>query len=235
MTNQSHGLHIRDLHFAYPARRSQPATPLLAGIDLDVAPGELVCVLGPSGIGKTTLLRCVAGLERDYRGTVTLNGRSLDPLPPHERRVGMLFQEPALFPHLNVHDNVAFGVRYHQNGTRQGPQTTTVDQWLQLVGLKEEARTPVDRLSGGQRHRVALARTLAAGPEAVLLDEPLASLDRPLATRIGHEIRDILRSAGVPAVWVTHDEANAAALADRVWHLRGGTLHTEPIAEGAAT
>lgn len=229
MNSSKSGLQVRGLGFAYPVRRGERQErggAVLQSINLDVAPGEMVCLLGPSGAGKTTLLRCVAGLERAYSGTVTLDSVVLDALAPHERRVGMLFQEPALFPHLDVAGNVAFGMRY-LSGLQAKDKATEVARLLKVVGLSGDEATAVDGLSGGQRQRVALARTLAAQPAAVMLDEPLAALDRPLRERIGPEIRALLHAAKVPALWVTHDEQIAALVADRVLDMQGdGQVHT---------
>lgn len=212
-------LEVRDLRFTY-----EGWPPTLLGVDLEVAPGELAFLLGPSGSGKSTLLRCIAGLETRYTGTILLDGIALDGSPPHRRGVGMLFQEPALFPHLPVWKNVAFGLRYR--GTPRVEEPRVAREWLEVVGLAERMDERVDELSGGQRQRVALARTLAARPRAVLLDEPLSALDQPLREELGERIRAILRREGVPALWVTHDESEARRLGDRVWRLEHGRAAT---------
>ena len=240
-------LEVRGLRFTYPG---WPET--LAGVDLRVAPGESGFLLGPSGGGKTTVLRCIAGLERQYEGTVLWEGRPLDALPPHARGVGMLFQEPALFPHLSVWRNVAFGIRYSQpadaertrpagrvriglryRGVPRREERAEAERWLDLVGLRAKADAAVDELSGGQRQRVALARTLAARPRVVLLDEPLSALDRPLREELGPRVRDLLREQGVAAVWVTHDEGEAGRLGDRAWRLKDGKA--VPLSGGTAS
>jgi len=208
-------LDVRDLRFTY-----EGWPPTLNGVDLAVAPGECDFLLGPSGGGKTTALRCIAGLEQGYSGTILLDGRPLEGLPPHRRGIGMIFQEPALFPHLSVWKNVAFGMRY-RNVPRASEEARARD-WLRVVDLEEKAHAPVDELSGGQRQRVALARTLAARPRAVLLDEPLSALDQTLREELGARIREALRRANVPSLWVTHDESEARRLGDRVWRLSGG-------------
>lgn len=207
----------RDLRFTFPG---WPET--LSGIDLRVEPGENAFLLGPSGSGKSTLLRCLAGLERGYTGSVLWDGAPLDALPPHRRGIGMLFQEPALFPHLPVWRNVAFGVRYR--GVVRAREREEALAYLRLVDLESKADAAVDELSGGQRQRVALARTLAARPRAVLLDEPLAALDRPLRDELGPRVRDLLRREKLAALWVTHDEGEAGRLGDRVYRLSGGKL-----------
>ncbi|HUR70270.1 MAG TPA: ABC transporter ATP-binding protein [Candidatus Thermoplasmatota archaeon] len=211
------GLEVRDLRFTY---EGWPET--LRGVDLAIQPGECVFLLGPSGAGKTTILRCIAGLEERYHGTVRWDDAPLDGLAPHERGVGMLFQEPALFPHLPVWRNIAFGMRYH--GVPRAKERETALAWLDLVGLRMKADAAIDALSGGERQRVALARTLAAKPRVVLLDEPLSALDRPLRDELGPRVRDLLRRERVAALWVTHDEEEARRLADRVLELREGKV-----------
>ncbi len=209
------GLEVRGLHFAYPG---QPA--VLRGIDLDVPAGKSGFLLGASGSGKSTLLRCIAGLERGYSGTVSWASEALDALAPHQRGVGFLFQEAALFPHLNAWQNVAFGLRYrHVTRRHRRPEA---ERWLDLVGLAKRAEAPVDELSGGQRQRVALARTLAAKPRVVLLDEPFSALDRDLRDALGPQVKHLLSEQGVAALWVTHDRDEAERWGDRVWRLDEG-------------
>jgi ABC-type Fe3+/spermidine/putrescine transport system ATPase subunit len=210
-------LEVRDLHFAYV-----PDEPVLKGVDLEVPRGESGFLLGPSGCGKSTILRCIAGLEQDYRGEIRYDTGRLDGLPPHERSVGMLFQEPALFPHLKVWQNVAFGLKY-----RHVPRSERRDEaqrYLALVELANKADVQVNELSGGQRQRVDLARTLAAKPRIVLLDEPLGALDTELRHSLGPRIKDLLAAEGVVALWVTHDQAEAERLGDRVWQMKEGRL-----------
>lgn len=217
-------LTIRGLAFTYPGW-----PPTLRGVDLDVKAGTSAFLLGPSGSGKSTLLRCIAGLDPGYTGSVALDGAPLDGLPAHRRGIGMMFQEPALFPHLDVAGNVAFGLRYRDD--MQGPwlgrrrrERTEAQHWLDLVGLGDRAAAQVDELSGGQRQRVALARTLAAKPRAVLLDEPLAALDAELREDLGRRVKDLLAQQGVPALWVTHDEDEARRLGDAVHRLVDGRV-----------
>lgn len=210
-------LRVEALRFGYPG-----GPLVLDGASLALAPGENGFLLGPSGSGKSTLLRCVAGLEQAYGGRVLWDGAPLDGLPPHRRGVGMLFQEPALFPHLDVWRNVAFGLRYR--GVPPGRQRAEAVEWLHMVDLAERADARVDQLSGGQRQRVALARTLAARPRVVLLDEPLSALDRPLRESLGPRVRDLLARQGVAALWVTHDEDEARRWGDRVWRLEDGRV-----------
>ncbi|MFA5943384.1 MAG: ABC transporter ATP-binding protein [Candidatus Thermoplasmatota archaeon] len=208
-------LRIEGLSFTYPGW-----PPTLSGLSLEVPAGKSGFLLGPSGSGKSTLLRCIAGLERGYAGRVLLDGQPLENLAPHQRAVGFMFQEPALFPHLTVGQNVAFGLP-HQ-GVPRSQRRDQALHWLRLVGLSDRADAAVDELSGGQRSRVALARTLAARPKAVLLDEPLSGLDAELRLDLGIRLKDLLAAQGVPALWVTHDEAEARRLGDAVWRLAAG-------------
>ncbi|MGB1585599.1 MAG: ABC transporter ATP-binding protein [Thermoplasmatota archaeon] len=208
-------LELYDVRYTYPG-----FPPTLNGVQLTVADGESGFLLGPSGCGKSTLLRVIAGLLTGHEGQVRLNGQAIDDLPPHRRRVGLLFQEPTLFPHLNVWQNVAFGLRYR--GVPHVEHRTEALRWLDLVGLRDRADSAVDALSGGQRQRVDLARTLAAKPRAVLLDEPFSALDRDLRDELGPRVRELLAEAGVPALWVTHDHDEAHRLGDHVWRLEEG-------------
>jgi iron(III) transport system ATP-binding protein len=217
--------------------------PVLSGLDLDVACGDLVALLGSSGCGKTTLLRIVAGFERADTGTVEVGGRPVEGpgrhLPPERRRVGIVPQEGALFPHLSVHDNVAFGLPRSQR--RRGPR---VDEVLELVGLPGLGRRMPHELSGGQQQRVALARALAPGPSLVLLDEPFSALDAGLRAQVRAEVRASLRAAGASAVLVTHDQQEALSVADVVAVVRDGrvvqsadpwTVYAQPVDLGIAT
>lgn len=190
------------------------AVPALDGLDLEVAPGEVAVVLGPSGSGKSTLLRAVAGLQPLDAGRVRLGGIDVTGVPPHRRGVGMMFQDHALFPHLDVGANVAFGLRMQR--WSHAAAAARVAELLELVGLPGSERRRVDTMSGGERQRVALARSLAPSPGALLLDEPLGSLDRPLRERLVDELRAIVAELGVTVVAVTHDRAEAFALADRL-------------------
>ena len=194
----------------------------LAGVSFDVGEGETVCMLGPSGCGKTTLLRIVAGLEAADDGQVLLDGQDIGPVPPHRRDFGLMFQDYALFPHKNVFDNVAFGLkmkRMRENEIRQ-----QVGEVLTLVGLQDFEQRSVNELSGGEAQRVALARSLATRPRLLMLDEPLGSLDRALRERLMTELRDILTELGVTALYVTHDQAEAFAIADRAVMMNAGRV-----------
>jgi iron(III) transport system ATP-binding protein len=215
----------------YPGRRVACAQltktfgPVTAvdGMSLDVVPGEIVALLGPSGCGKTTFLRLVAGFERPDSGTVLLAGAEVAGpgcfVPPERRRIGMVFQDYALFPHLSVADNVAFGL-----GRRRRENGSQVDRLLALVGLAGLGGRLPHELSGGQQQRVALARALAPAPAVVLLDEPFSNLDATLRAEVRAEVRAILREASATAIFVTHDQEEALSLADRVAVMRAGRL-----------
>ncbi len=188
--------------------------PLLQDVSLEIERGEIVSFLGSSGSGKTTLLRIVAGLEKPEAGRIVLEGRDLSQVPVHRRGIVLMFQDYALFPHRTVEQNIAFGLRMqHQSRSEIRARTEAM---LALVGLEGFGPRNVVELSGGERQRVALARSLAPEPRLLLLDEPLGSLDRRLREWLLDELAAILRRVGVTAIVVTHDQAEAFALADRV-------------------
>jgi thiamine transport system ATP-binding protein len=194
----------------------------LDDVTLEVGDNEVVAVLGPSGSGKTTLLRAVAGLQRLDVGRVVLDGRDLASVPPHRRGIGLVFQDHALFQHRDVAGNVAFGLR--MQGERRREIDARVREMLELVGLGGLEHRSVATLSGGEQQRVALARALAPGPRVLLLDEPLGSLDRRLRDRLLDDLARLFAELRVTAVYVTHDQAEAFALGDRVAVLRAGKL-----------
>jgi iron(III) transport system ATP-binding protein len=193
-------------------------------LNLEIERGELMAVLGPSGCGKTTLLRVIAGFEQPDAGCVVVSGDVVAGpgriVPPEKRRVGMVFQDYALFPHLSVEGNVAFGLANRPREERDSLTRRT----LELVGLQHKARTGVHELSGGERQRVALARALAPEPELVLLDEPFSSLDATLRAGLRREVELILRDAEATALLVTHDQEEALSLADRLAVMRDGEI-----------
>lgn len=179
--------------------------------------------MGPSGCGKSTLLRCIAGLESLQRGRILWAGEPVQHLAPHHRRMGMMFQEPALFPHMNVLENVAFPLRYR--GIPRKNRSREAQHFLTLVQMDKHANDDVSKLSGGQRQRIALARALAAKPRAVLLDEPFSALDRELRDQLGDRVKRVLAEENIASLWVTHDHAEAHRLGDVVWEMRDGCLH----------
>lgn len=191
-------------------------------LSFSAAKAEFVSVLGPSGAGKTSLLRMIAGLEEPDRGRVVLSGRDVGALPPEKRRIGMVFQDLALFPYYRVRGNVAYGLK--AAGIHGAELRRRTDEALASVGLSGFADRRIEGLSGGERQRVALARTLVTSPEAILLDEPLSSLDRPLRRKLRGEIRACLREAGILAILVTHDQEEAFELSDRILLMKGGSI-----------
>lgn len=250
--------------------KSYENKPLLKGVSFSVSPGEIVCLLGASGSGKSTILRIIAGLEEAESGDVAWDGESLKGMPTHRRRFGLMFQDYALFPHLNVFENVAFGLRMQKSDSkvsqlrskqrvaalpeskisrfsdrervarlesaepgganaREAPDNgqtirERVMECLELVHLTGFEHRGVAELSGGEQQRVALARALAPRPRLLMLDEPLGALDRALKESLLDELRQILRQAGIPAIYVTHDQQEAFTLADRIILLRDGQI-----------
>lgn len=195
---------------------------ILKGIDLEVQAGEIVCLLGPSGCGKTTLLRLIAGLEPLDGGDILCDAESIVPIPVHERHFGFMFQDFALFPHLNVADNIAFGLKMQRMPA--GVIQARVGEVLELVNLAGFERRDVARLSGGERQRVALARSLAPRPRFLMLDEPLGSLDAALRDDLTSDLRRIIKQLGITALYVTHDQREAFIVADRVAILNQGRI-----------
>jgi ABC-type Fe3+/spermidine/putrescine transport system ATPase subunit len=191
-------------------------------VSLTARPGEVVALLGPSGCGKTTLLRLIAGLEEPSSGHISFDREDIARVAAHRRRFGMMFQDFALFPHLDVAKNVAFGLRSAE--WRGDQRAARVSELLSLVGLAGYERRTTEALSGGERQRVALARALAPEPRMLMLDEPLGSLDRGLRERLLVELRQILSGLGIPAIYVTHDQYEAFAIADEMAIMRAGRI-----------
>jgi iron(III) transport system ATP-binding protein len=202
---------------------------VLADVSLAVEEGELLALLGPSGSGKTTLLRVLAGFESPDRGRIVVAGQEVTALPPARRRFGMVFQHYALFPHLTVGENVAFGLE--AQGVPRAELGGRVARALELVDLPGFEPRRVGEISGGQQQRVALARALAPEPRLLLLDEPLSNLDPSLRERTRRELRAALRRVGITSLFVTHEQEEAFALGDRVALLAGGRLHQVGTAE----
>ena len=198
------------------------ALPAVQDITLSLEKGRILCLLGPSGCGKTTLLRMIAGLEQPDRGQVIFRGIDITEQAPHLRQFGFMFQEFALFPHKSVFENVAFGLRMQDKKESEIQQRTK--SMLALVGLSELGHRRVDEISGGERQRVALARSLAPEPRLLMLDEPLGSLDRALRERLMLEIRTILKKLKITAIFVTHDQSEALTVADTIAVMNQGRI-----------
>lgn len=194
----------------------------LQDISFEVAAGQTVALLGPSGSGKSTLLNLVVGLEPPDSGQILWNGTDVAGLPPHQRHFGLMFQDFALFPHRDVSGNVAFGLEMQD--WPKAELAARVAEMLELVGLPDFARRPVDRLSGGEQQRVALARALAPRPRLLMLDEPFGALDRGLRERLLADLAAILEASGQTSLYVTHDQEEAFAIADRIVLLRAGRV-----------
>ena len=209
-------LQVRDVSVSFGETR------VLRGIDLQVGQGEIICLLGPSGCGKTTLLRVIAGLEKAEQGDMWFDGQSLSGVPIDKRGFGLMFQDFALFPHMNVAQNVAFGLKMQRLPAAEQQRRTA--EALTLVGLEGFEQRDVARLSGGERQRVALARSLAPKPRLLMLDEPLGSLDAALRERLVVELRDIIKRVGLTAVYVTHDQRESFAIADRMAVMNAGVI-----------
>jgi spermidine/putrescine transport system ATP-binding protein len=195
---------------------------VLKSLSLDIAAGEFITLLGESGSGKTTLLRIIAGFEQPTSGEIWMSGDRLDIQPAHKRRVNTVFQQYALFPHLSVRENVAYGLRV--KNTPKMEIGGRVNQALQMVKMHEFADAKPTRLSGGQQQRVALARALINRPQLLLLDEPLSALDANLRKQMQSELKSLQREVGITFLFVTHDQEEAMALSDRIALLRNGAL-----------
>jgi spermidine/putrescine transport system ATP-binding protein len=209
-------LEIIDLYKSYEG------APLLCGISFTVAADETICLLGPSGSGKSTLLRIIAGLEFPEQGSVRWEGQDLASIPAHLRGFGLVFQDYALFPHLNVAENVAFGLK--MLGLPRKEIDLRVSEVLDKVNLSGFGNRRVTELSGGEQQRVALARALAPNPRMLMLDEPLGAMDRNLREELMEELRQILRAWHIPAIYVTHDQEEAFTVADRILLLHEGEI-----------
>ena len=211
-------LEVAGLRHAYGAHE------VVRGVSFALPRGAIGCLLGPSGCGKTTVLRCIAGFEAVQEGEIRLNGKTVSrsgfALAPEKRRVGMVFQDYALFPHLSIADNIAFGLHRALAAEREA----RLRELAELVGLTGELEKYPHEISGGQQQRVALARALAPRPELLLLDEPFSNLDVELRERLSLEVRDIIRVSGATAILVTHDQHEAFAMADEIGILHAGRI-----------
>jgi putative spermidine/putrescine transport system ATP-binding protein len=215
-TSRGLAVELRDLTRTYGQVRA------LDGFDLVIEPGEMIVLLGPSGCGKTTALRILAGLDRATSGTVSVGGRDLTRVPANKRDMGMVFQAYSLFPHMSVIDNVAFGLKLR--GRDRAARRERAGAMLDLVGLHTQADRYAHELSGGQQQRVALARALAFEPSVLLLDEPLSALDAKVRVQLRDEIRRVQLEVGTTTLFVTHDQEEALAVADRVGVMNAGRL-----------
>ncbi len=211
---------LKDIH-----KQSPDGVHLLNNINLNLSPGTKLSVLGPSGSGKTTLLRIIAGLESFDSGTLFFNGCSIKNIPPHKRNFGMMFQDYALFPHMNVFENIAFGLK--MKGMDKPLIESRVKIMLEMTGLSKFENRHIDELSGGERQRIALARTLAPEPGLLMLDEPLSSLDRAMRTRLLTELTQIIARLKITTIFVTHDHEEAFAAGSRVIILNEGKIEQQ--------
>lgn len=199
------------------------STPVLQNLSIYIGAGEIVALTGPSGSGKTTLLRCIAGLEVVESGTILLSGEEITSKPAHLRRIGLVFQDNQLFPHLNVAKNISYSLMIQ--GTKQKLMDEKVAEVLELVGLTHLSQREVFKLSGGEAKRIAVARALVAQPKVLLLDEPLNGLDKELHARLLADLGTLLRLRGTTTLHVTHDQDEANAIADRVLDIRNLMPH----------
>ena len=210
-------LSIKDLHVVF-----EDGFAALGGVSIDIGRNEFVTLLGPSGCGKTTLLRCIGGFETPTSGEILYKGQNIVPLPPYKRAINTVFQRYALFPHLNVAQNVAFGPGLR--GEDKKKTAFEVERMLKLVGLEGFGKRKIASLSGGQQQRVAIARALINKPDVLLLDEPLAALDLKLRREMQLELKRIQRESGITFIFVTHDQEEALTMSDRIAVMRSGHI-----------
>ena len=224
MKSASTLLSIRELEIDYPSRDGHGRVTAVRGLNLQLAQGEIGCLLGSSGCGKSTVLRAICGFERVKAGEILLRGKAVSSisihLPSNQRKVGMVFQDFALFPHLSVLENIAFGLQHLPSAER----SLLAMEWLNRVSLADKADAYPHELSGGQQQRVALARAMAPEPDLILLDEPFSSLDIELRERLAGEMREILKTNNITALLVTHDQFEAFAIADKVGVMTDGKV-----------
>jgi iron(III) transport system ATP-binding protein len=208
---------LRHIHKSYPGVQA------LDDVDLAIESGEFFTLLGPSGCGKTTLLRTVAGFTRQDSGEVRVGGQRIDDMPAYRRNIGLVFQDYAIFPHMTVGDNVAFGLRSRRRPRQEIAER--VARALDLVRLGGHAARLPHQLSGGQQQRVGLARAMVINPQILLMDEPLSNLDAKLRIELRDDIRDLQRSLGITTIYVTHDQEEALVISDRICVMQGGHVH----------
>ncbi len=217
MTNQS----LPAVSFQGVTKRYGPFTAV-SGVTLDIAKGEFFALLGSSGSGKTTLLMLLAGFDKPTEGAVLMSGTPISNVPPHRRSIGVVFQNYALFPHMTAADNVAYPLK--MRGVRRIEREERVKAALSLVNLSDRGGSYPSEMSGGQQQRVALARALVFGPDILLMDEPLGALDRRLRDQMQQELKRIQHELGITVIYVTHDQSEAMAMADRIGIMAGGEL-----------
>ena len=209
-------LKLRDINKFYDDKQ------ILKSIDLDVERGEFLTLIGPSGCGKTTTLRIIGGFEKPDSGDVIFEGKEISNIPPNDRNINTVFQNYALFPHLNVYDNVAFGLRIKK--IKESEIKKKVDKALALVDLENYGPRDILRLSGGQKQRVAIARALVNEPEIILFDEPLGALDLKLRKRMQIELKNIQQEVGITFIYVTHDQEEALSMSDKIAVMNNGII-----------
>src|SRR5574338_1145694 len=215
-------LTLENITKVFPSRGNVGEVTAVRDVNLEIQKGELVTLLGPSGCGKTTTLRMIAGFEFPTTGSITLDGREINSLPPHQREMSMVFQSYAIFPHLTVFENIAYGLNVQR--LDQKVISSRVDKVLELVHLEGYGSRAPGQLSGGQQPRVALARALVMEPKVLLMDEPLSNLDAKLREEMRTEIRRIQKELNITSVYVTHDQIEAMTLSDRVVVMNQGVI-----------
>ena len=224
---------VKNLVKIFPAYGSQGEFRAVNDVSLNVEPGEMVTLLGPSGCGKTTILRMIAGFEIPTTGSILIDGREVSKLPPNKRNVGMMFQSYALFPHLSVFENVAYGLRLKKLPTNVIREK--VRDVLELMQISQFVDRMPNQISGGQQQRVALARAVVTEPSVLLFDEPLSNLDAKLREYMRDELRKIQQRVGITSIYVTHDQSEAMAISDRVVVMNAGKIEQIGTATGIYT
>jgi iron(III) transport system ATP-binding protein len=225
MSDNKFALEIKNVRKAFPVYGSNEDFYAVDGINLSVKPGELVTLLGPSGCGKTTMLRMVAGFEIPTSGSIILDGKDVSALPPNKRNIGMMFQSYALFPHLDVYENIAYGLKVQKVPEKEIKER--VLEMMDLMKIGEYANRMPNQISGGQQQRVALARAVVTKPKVLLFDEPLSNLDAKLREYMRDELRKIQMRIGITSLYVTHDQSEAMAISDRVVIMRSGKIEQQ--------
>jgi len=225
MNETNVGLEIQNVKKSFPTYGSKKEFFAVAGINLSIKAGELVTLLGPSGCGKTTMLRMVAGFEIPTEGNIVLGGKDITNLPPNKRNIGMMFQSYALFPHLDVYENIAYGLKIQKVPEEEVKKR--VGAIMELMKIGEYGNRMPNQISGGQQQRVALARAVVTQPQVLLFDEPLSNLDAKLREYMRDELRKIQQEIGITSLYVTHDQSEAMAISDRVVIMRAGRIEQQ--------